>query len=864
MSQIDSGIQTSLKSMGFCGNGVGSMLCQVDVKDGKVLRIRPMHYDEKYTPEQMKAWSLTARGKTFSASMKAQISPYALGYKDRIYSKNRILYPMKREDWDPNGERNPQNRGKSKYVRISWEEALDIIESEIKRVIRDYGPYSILCQGDGHAETKAIHGGHGCMTMLMDLLGGYTYQARNPDSWEGWHWGAKHVWGQQPIGQANQNNNLVDISRNCDMMLLWGCDVNTTPYGWGGQKPSSLCFWFTELGMKQVYVCPDVNYGCAVHADKWIPIYPNTDTALQLAIMYTWLTEGLWDKKYVETHASDPESFFAYVLGEEDGVAKTPKWAEPLCGVPSRQIKALAHEWHEQRTSIGHGNGGSFIRGPYSHEPARMEIFAMTMQGLGKPGRQSMKFIEWQMFGLDSAQPMPRSEKVPSCQGCYHGWEFGQKDSFIPKTLIPQALAGDYTSENPLTWYSFPDASFPGDQQFIDYQYPLPGANPVHMIWSDSPCWSTCWNGGNRILESYRSPKLEFILTQHIWFENDCRYADLLLPVNTKFEEEDFGNIVMDGDFNLVFHEAQSIAPRGESMSDWEMVCEVAKRFGDKIYNQLTEGGMGVKDYVRRGFEQSGITEYISYEDFMDKKYFVVPTVEDWESDPCGFENFYKSPEEYPLDTVTGKVMFYSYDLEEFFPDDQERGPFPKWIPSGESHQESRVCDRAEDYPFLLVSNHPHWRVHAQFDDMRWLREIQTCKIEGPDGYLYEPVWINTGDAKALGIKQGDIVKIYNERGWVLGGAYVTERIQHGVVSQDHGARVDPIESGVSDRAGANNLIAPANTTSKNCVGEVTSGFLVGVEKIDVFALAEQYPEAFGRKFDASGVLPENWFKEVE
>lgn len=144
-------------------------------------------------------------------------------------------------------------------------------------------------------------------------------------------------------------------------------------------------------------------------------------------------------------------------------------------------------------------------------------------------------------------------------------------------------------------------------------------------------------------------------------------------------------------------------------------------------------------------------------------------------------------------------------------------------------------------------------------DDISWFREIETCKVTGPDGYQYEPVWINPKDAIELGVAHGDIVKIYNDRGWTMGGVYVTERILPGVVLQDHGARLDPIEDGVSDRSGANNLICPTETTSKNAPGECTSGFLVAVEKVDVFAMAKQYPEAFGRKYDKGiGISIEN------
>jgi len=132
---------------------------------------------------------------------------------------------------------------------------------------------------------------------------------------------------------------------------------------------------------------PDLNYAAAIHADKWIPILPNTDAALHLAIAYTWMTEGTYDKDYVATHCFGFEAFEDYVLGREDGVPKTPKWAAEICGVPSRTIKALAREWAAKTTSIAHGNGGPMIRGPYSTEPARLETLNLAMQGLGKPGR---------------------------------------------------------------------------------------------------------------------------------------------------------------------------------------------------------------------------------------------------------------------------------------------------------------------------------------------------------------------------------------------------------------------------------------------------------------------------------------------
>jgi trimethylamine-N-oxide reductase (cytochrome c) len=151
-------------------------------------------------------------------------------------------------------------------------------------------------------------------------------------------------------------------------------------------------------------------------------------------------------------------------------------------------------------------------------------------------------------------------------------------------------------------------------------------------------------------------------------------------------------------------------------------------------------------------------------------------------------------------------------------------------------------------------------------DDITWTREAPTCKVKGWDGYMYEPAWINPKEAATRGIKDGDIVKIYNERGAVLGGAYVTERIIPGVVYMDHGARYDPIIPGELDRGGAINTITPHNTTSKNATGMVVSGFLVEAEKVTMSqmeAWKNKYPAAFEREYHAaSGLCFNAWVEE--
>lgn len=845
--------RTLTKNFSFSGHGDGSNVARVDVKDGRILRIRPLHYDEKYPAEQCSPWQVEVRGKVFKPMMKEPVSPFCLSYKKRVYSPNRIKYPLKRVDWDPDGERNPQNRGTSRFKRISWDEATDIIASEITRIQQKYGTSAIYLMRGNHGETKCVHGTHGVPVRL--LREGYTAQSTNPDSWEGWYWGAQHVWGMDcpwtktmSVGMmAPQTNVFKDMAENTGMILFIGCDPETTPWAFQGQLASRLCYWWTELGIKQVYVCPDLNYGAAIHADKWVPVLPNTDAALLLAIAYTWITEGTYDRDYVATHTFGFEQFQDYVMGKEDGVAKTPEWASPLCGVPVWSIKALAREWASRTTSVIHVCGGSYQRGPYATEPARLEVLLLAMQGLGRPG------IHQAVLGAG----MPGGKIKPSLHSAMRGDAdaVGRPKQFIWKTLLHEAILNP-----PLSWY----ASFlfgPVEDQFNQYGYPVSDGSEIHMIWSDEGCFTACWNDGNKMIEAFRSPKIEFILNQHPWLENDCLYADLILPVNTKLEEEDI-SVGYSGQFDLIFPEGKCVEPLGESLSDYEIVGEIARKMG--TYDRFTEGRT-VEQWIRHGFEQSGVAAMVSWGELNEKGYYVVPTAPDWEKHPAGMIEFYREPGAHPLHTMSGKIEFHSQGLAEHFPDDEERPPVPHWIPGGVTHQESRQCRRAGKYPLLLVSNHPRWRMHAEHDDVSWLREIEMGKVKGPDGYRYEPVWINPVDAAPRGIASGDIVKLYNERGTVLGGAYVTERIIPGAVYQDHGARHDPITTGL-DRGGSNNLISPANTTSKNAFGMATSGYLVEAGKVTVDRMEEWrklYPEAFSRPYDpATGLRFDAWVSD--
>jgi trimethylamine-N-oxide reductase (cytochrome c) len=289
--------------------------------------------------------------------------------------------------------------------------------------------------------------------------------------------------------------------------------------------------------------------------------------------------------------------------------------------------------------------------------------------------------------------------------------------------------------------------------------------------------------------------------------------------------------------------------------------------------DEAVSEGKSVDEWIKSSFDRSiGRSSLMSWEEFQDKGYYVFPTAADWANDPAGLIKFYEDPEKYPLLTPSGKLEFYSESIAKAFPDDMERSPIPRWVEKSETHDERISGDRARMLPLLLMSNHGRWRVHAQCDDIPWTREVITCKVPGPDGYKYEPIWINPKDAAERGIKTGDIVKVFNERGIVLCGALVWERIMPGAVYVDHGARTDFLIPGKVDRGGAINLISPRGTASKNCLGQATSGYLVEARKATELDFqewrkmdSEAFDDAYHREYDpAAGLRFDAWIERDE
>ena len=519
-----------------------------------------------------------------------------------------------------------------------------------------------------------------------------------------------------------------------------------------------MYFW-KEIGIKQVYICPDLNYGAAIHADKWIPVLPNTDAALQLAIAYTLDHRG----HLRQGVCRDPRGRLRQVrrlrAGQGRRHSQDSRMGRDKCGVPEWTIKALAREFARKVTSIAHYFGGGYVRGPYSHEPARLEVCLLGMQGLGKPGvhqHQLAYFGMPRMEGLTGTSfwnPEILERLALPVLSSVANWQ----ESVLPKTLVHKALK----SEEPLKFMGTGAIEAGVKSQFKEFQFPIATSegSRIRMIWTDTPCRITCWNGGNETEEALRSAEVETIVAQHPWLENDCLFADLILPANTHMEVDDIvTNIRQGGQFATVILCDKAVEPVGESMSDFQIVLEIAKKLG---YEQQVSEGVTTEDIQKKVFEYMHLGKMTSWEEFREKGYYLYQAAEDWEDDPAGFQKFASTIRR----TTRWEPPRRSWNsiresLAKHFPDDLERRPVPGWVEKSAMHDERISSHRSKDFPLLLMSNHGRWRVHSQCDDITWTREAPTCKITGHDGYKYEPIWLHTSEAAKRGIKHGDIIKI--------------------------------------------------------------------------------------------------------
>ena len=329
----------------------------VYVQDGRIVRITPMDLDDTDAP----SWTIEARGRRFTPPRKTTITPYSLSWRSMVYSPKRNLYPMKRVDFDPTGNRNCAKRGISGYERISWDEAADIVTGEVKRIKREYGPGAILSTASSHHLWGNIGYRHSAYFRFANLMG-FCYADHNPDSWEGWHWGGMHNWGfSHRLGIPEQYDLLQDALKNTEMIVFWSSDPETTNGIYSAFESTPRRQWLKESGREDgLHRSLLQSHRRPVRRQM---VCPETGSGQRHGLRHRLrLDHGGPLRQGSTSRATPPVSTPGKTISwaKTDGVPKSPEWAEKESNIPAREIKALAREWASKKTMLAAGGLGGW------------------------------------------------------------------------------------------------------------------------------------------------------------------------------------------------------------------------------------------------------------------------------------------------------------------------------------------------------------------------------------------------------------------------------------------------------------------------------------------------------------------------
>jgi anaerobic dimethyl sulfoxide reductase subunit A len=675
--------------------------------------------------------------------------------RQRVYAPDRLQYPLKRTG----------DRGEGKFRRISWDEALDTVAGELKRVKETYGPASILYRGGG-GNVTLFHSGTP-IARLLTLFGGYS------TAWGYYSWEGATFASAATLGTIHVENSRDDLL-NSRFIILWGCDPATTIHG-------TNATWFLiqakEKGVRIVSVDPRFSDSTAVLADRWIPIRPATDAAMLIAMAHVILEEGLQDQSFIERYTVGIERYRDYLTGKEDGVAKTSLWAERITGVPADKITDLARRYATIKPAafIAGISPGRTSMGEQYHRAA-ITLAAITgnigIHGGNAAGRSLGTQYPFNPYPFNlgprmGVPPNPVEQNQEGRKTVLENYMQWSSSAHINITRLADAILKGKSG------------GYPADYKF----YYVVNCNPVNQV-PNTGKWS-------RALK-----ELEFMVVQEQFMTATARFADIVLPTCTSMERNDLiagGSPPFYGCLNKV------IEPLYESKSQLQIAAELAVRLGITNYGDKTD-----EEWVRACAEGSGIADYGT---FREKGIYRIQPQEPF----VPFKDQIENPEQNPFPTPSGKIEIYSEQLAAM--DDPLLPALPKYLEPPEGPNDPMI-DR---YPLQLITKHIGRRTHSQFETLPWLREVEAHQLE-----------MHAGDAGARGIGDGDVVRVYNDRGIVRVPVKVTQRIMPGVVSLPQGAWFSPDESGVDVGGCANTLTRDAHSP---CGAFTTNSCLVQVEK---------------------------------
>jgi len=716
-------------------------------------------------------------------------SPLLGNFVDGIRNDARVTRPAIRRGWLEHGPGRDNRRGADEFVEVEWDEALDLVATELRRVRTRHGNESIFGGSYGWASAGRFHHAQSQLHRFLNCIGGYTASVNS------YSLGASDVILPHVVGDSaevlRRATTWKAILEHTELVVAFGgMNVKNAFVSPGGVTRHTLPPSLADAGRRGLAfelfsplrsdLNPDVRA-------TWHPIVPGTDTAVMLALAHVLISEGLHDPEFLERYCVGGDRLLAYVTGAEDGVPKDPAWAERISAIDAATIRDVARRMADHRTLVT--VSWALQRTRHGEQPVWMGIALASLLGqIGLPGGGF-----GHGYGSMADVGAPR---VPYPLPVYSVGR-NDVDTFIPVAQISALL------ENP-----------GGVLEYNGRRLRLPDIRLVY------------WAGGNpfhhhqdlnRLRRALARP--DTVVVHEPFWTATARHADVVLPTTTTLERDDVGAGRNDG---YVIAMPRVLEPFGDARDDYEAFGELAKRLD--VYDEFTEGRTA-RDWVEHIYER--------FRERVAERDVIVPRFEEFwaigeahlpadSHDHTLFEAFRADPDAHPLKTPSGRIELFSQTIDRFCYDDCPGHAV--WL----APEEWLGGARAEHFPLHLIANQPASRLHGQLDAGRYSR---ASKVAGR-----EPIRIHPEDAAARGIADGDIVRVFNDRGACLAGAVVTEDVRRRVVNLSTGAWYDPVDPSADGSLCAHgnpNVLTADRGSSRLAQGSTGQHVLVEVERYE-------------------------------
>jgi biotin/methionine sulfoxide reductase len=719
-----------------------------------------------------------------------QPSPIGDGMLDAYRSRLRISRPAVRRGWLQRSAtaKHTNLRGSEPFVEVSWDCAVDLVSAELKRVISSYGNKAIYGGSYGWASAGRFHHAQSQLHRFLNTVGGYV---ASKDSYS---LGAGQVVMPHviaPMEYMMRNHHSWDILiRNTQLFVSFGgVPAKNSQIGAGAAS-----FHMVSNGLAEMVEagCRFVNFSpmrddlqIAEHALEWVSIRPNTDTAVMLALATEIILNGQHDRDFLHKYCVGFEQWRDYLLGKIDGVVKDADWASDIASVSPDRLRQLAVQLTSHRSLIN--VSWSLQRADHGEQTFWAAVGLASVIGqIGLPGG-GFAVAYGPTNAIGSPHRLMPGPTLP--QG-----ENPVKD-FIPVARLADMLLA-------------PGSNFEYNGQC--HRYP-----EIRLVY---------WAGGNpfhhhqnlsRLAQAWTRP--ETVIVHEQTWNSHARMADIVLPATSSLERADIGYGIRDP---LLIAMKQLLPPFGESRDDYTIFSDVAKKMG--CGNAFTEGRDTMQwlellyANCRRGAKAVGI-ELPQFDLFWAGGGVKLPTNE---CDVVLFADFRADPRKNALTTPSGRIELFSERVASFRYRDCPG--HATWLEPSEWLGSSKVSD----YPLHMLSDQPRTKLHSQLD---YSQLSLANKIDGR-----EPIDIHPQDAGLRGISNGDIVRVFNDRGSCLAGASIRSDMRPGVVKLSTGAWWDPLHLGQSAtlcRHGNPNSLTQDVGTSSLSQGCSAQTCLVQIEK---------------------------------